>query len=220
MSETPRTGTEQLLLTNAWDSALKKIDFRPLTGVPVYLDAQYVSAIDQGYVVSSLRQALLSEGVLLKQKPEQAQWIVEARVGAYGTNSHSVLFGVAQTNIPPTVTGMPTGTIPELPVIKRSNQEGVAKLALFAYDRTSGQIVWKSGSSTAKSNAKDVYVGGFGPFQSGSIRNGTEISGVTIPLTSDGSGDDGEPAGDKGPVHAPPAMSMPLSNADRDAFYP
>lgn len=219
MSETPRTGTEQLLLTNAWDSALKKIDLRPLTGVPVYLDTQYVNAIDQGYVISSLRQALLTQGVLLRQKPEQAQWIVEARVGAYGTNSHNVLFGISQTSIPPTVTGMPTGTIPELPVIKRSNQEGIAKLALFAYDRASGQIVWKSGSSYSKSNAKDVYLGGFGPFQSGSIRKGTEINGLKIPLSDAGSGDESEAGGDQGPLSAAP-MSMPLNAADRDAFGP
>ena len=82
MTSTPRTGTEQLLLTNAWDTALRKIDFSPLTGVPVYLDTQYVTAIDQGWVVSSLRQALLSQGVMLRAKPEQAQWVVEARVGA------------------------------------------------------------------------------------------------------------------------------------------
>src|SRR5437016_2168507 len=54
---TARSGTEQLLLTNAWDSALQKVDFRPLTGVPVYLDTTNVSAVDQGWVVSSLRQS-------------------------------------------------------------------------------------------------------------------------------------------------------------------
>ena len=66
-SGTVRTGTEQLLLTNAWDSALAKVDFRPLTGVPVYIDTTNVSAVDQGWVVSSLRQALLTQGALLRQ---------------------------------------------------------------------------------------------------------------------------------------------------------
>src|ERR1700709_1096616 len=74
---TVRTGTEQLLLTNAWDSALQKVDFRPLTGVPVFLDISNVTAVDQGWVVSSIRQAMLAQGVLLRAKPEQAQWIVE-----------------------------------------------------------------------------------------------------------------------------------------------
>ena len=87
------TGTEQLLLTNAWDSALAKVDFRPLTGVPVYLDTTNVAAVDQGWVVSSLHQAMLTQGVLLRTKPEQAQWIVEARVGAYGTDAYNVAGG-------------------------------------------------------------------------------------------------------------------------------
>ena len=42
----------------------------------------------------------------------------------------------------------------------------------------------------AIATAKDVYVGGLGPIQSGSIRGGTELMGVRLPLPSE----DGEPA--------------------------
>ena len=182
---TARTGTEQLLLTNAWDSALAKVDFRPLTGVPVYLDATNVSAVDQGWVVSSLRQALLTQGVLLRPKPEQAQWIVEARVGAYGTDAYNVMVGIPQTTVPQTITGIPSGTIPEMSLLKKSHQEGVAKLALFAYDRASGQLVWTSGTSLATSSAKDLYVGGVGPIQGGTIRGGTKFIGTKIPMPSE-----------------------------------
>lgn len=184
-TNTPRTGTEQLLLTNAWDRALQKVDFRPLTGVPVFLDTTNVVAVDQGWVVSSLRQAMLTQGVLLRQKQEQAQFIVEARVGAYGTDDYNVMIGIPQVAIPPTLTGVPTGTIPEMPFIKKSDQHAVAKLALFAYDRTSGQLVWTSGTQLDSSNAKDTYIGGFGPIQRGSIRGGTEFMGVKVPLGAD-----------------------------------
>ena len=182
---TARTGTEQLLLTNAWDRAVQKVDFRPLTGVPVFLDTTNVTAVDQGWVVSSLRQAMLTQGVLLRQKAEQAQFIVEARVGAYGTDSYNWMFGIAQTTIPQTITGMPSGTIPELSFAKSSDQHAVAKLALFAYDRTSGQLVWSSGTQLEESNAKDRYIGGVGPIQSGSIRGGTEYVGIKVPLGAD-----------------------------------
>jgi hypothetical protein len=187
-SGTARTATEQLLLTNAWDSALAKVDFRPLTGVPVYLDTTHVSAVDQGWVVSSLRQALLSQGVLLRTKPEQAQWIVEARVGAYGTDAYNALVGIPQTTVPPTFTGIPTGTIPEIALLKKSQQEGIAKLAIFAFDRASGQLVWSSGTVLAKSSAKDIYVGGVGPIQGGTIRGGTNFIGTKIPLPSEALG--------------------------------
>jgi hypothetical protein len=190
---TTRSGTEQLLLTNAWDSALQKVDFRPLTGVPVYLDTTNVTAVDQGWVVSSLRQRMLADGVLLRAKADQAQWIVEARVGAYGTDDYNWLIGISQTTVPQTITGMPAGTIPELPLIKKSNQLGVAKLALFAYDRASGQIVWSSGTMLATSSAKDVYIGVIGPIQSGSIRPKANIVGVKIPLLSEpGANEDGD----------------------------
>jgi hypothetical protein len=225
---TARTGTEQLLLTNAWDSALAKLDFRPLTGVPVYLDTTNVTAVDQGWVVSSLRQALLTQGVLLRAKPEQAQWIVEARVGAYGTDAYNVLVGIPQTTVPPTFTGIPSGTIPEMSLLKKSHQEGIAKLALFAYDRASGQYVWSSGPVIATSSAKDLYVGGVGPIQGGTIRGGTKFIGTKIPMPSEALGpivntpgkakeQDGATAASPLGIAAPPPST---AISDTDPFGP
>lgn len=220
---TARSGTEQLLLTNAWDSALQKVDFRPLTGVPVFLDTANVTAIDQGWVVSSLRQSMLAQGVLLRQKQDQAQWVVEARVGAYGTDAYNWLFGLSQTTIPPTLTGVPAGTIPELPLIKKSDQQGIAKLALFAYDRASGQLVWNSGTMVAIATAKDVHILGVGPIQSGTIRGGTEFVGVRLPVPSD-SGPfepvvpDARPRPSRG--FNEPALRHSATYSDDDAFAP
>jgi hypothetical protein len=221
---TSRTGTEQLLLTNAWDSALAKVDFRPLTGVPVYVDTTNASAVDQGWVVSSLRQALLTQGVLLRAKPEQAQWIVEARVGAYGTDAYNAMVGIPQTTVPPTFTGVPTGTIPEIALFKKSHQEAVTKLALFAYDRASGQLVWTSGTVLATSSARDLYVGGVGPIQGGTIRGGTKFIGTKIPMPSDALGS-GTSAAEKDkdrpavPFSAPPLGSTATAS-DYESFTP
>jgi hypothetical protein len=219
---TPRTATEQLLLTNAWDDALRKVDFRPLTGVPVYLDTQYVSAIDQGWIISSIRQAMLQQGVLLRTKPEQAQWVVEARVGAYGTDSYNWFLGIPQTTIPQTITGIPAGTIPQMSFAKRDNQEAMAKLALFAYDRSSGQITWHSGPSLATASAKDVYIGGLGPIQSGSIRSGSEFVGIRLPTLSDRESNAANTSSAQRGDGAPPGSSMPLpaSAGDLNSFAP
>jgi hypothetical protein len=224
-TSTARTGTEQLLLTNAWDKALMKVDFRALTGVPVYLDATNATAVDQGWVVSSLREAMLTQGVLLREKREAAQYIVEARVGAYGTNDDEFLLGIKQTTIPATVTGVPTGTIPELPLVKRSRQEAVAKLALFAYDRASGQLVWSSGNVLDKADNKDVYVGGFGPINSSSIREGTEVAGIKIPMPGEAPAEDAEPGRKgrrrrKGQPYDVPAARTPAPLSDLDSFRP
>ncbi len=219
-SGTSRTGTEQLLLTNAWDSALARVDFRPLTGVPVYLDTTNASAVDQGWVVSSIRQAMLSQGVLLRSKPEQAQWIVEARVGVYGTDSSNWLLGIPQTTIPQTITGMPAGTIPEMSLVKKNDQQGTAKLAMFAYDRTSGQLVWNSGTMLAVATAKDMYVGGVGPIQSGTIRGGTDFVGIRLPMTSEGADPNSEMSTRSAPPFSTPPVRQVPANSDMDSFSP
>ncbi len=182
MTNTARTGTEQLLLTHAWDRAVQQVDLRPLTGVPVFLDTANVQTVDQGWIVSSLRQALLSQGVLLREKKEDAQWIVEARVGAYGTDESNLLVGVPATTIPATIPGIPAGNIPEIPLAKRSKQKAVSKLALFAYDRASGQLVWSSGTVQGTSDHKSVHIATVGPIESGSLHQGAEFAGMTFPL--------------------------------------
>lgn len=209
-SGTARTGTEQILLTNAWDEALHRVDFKPLAGVPVYLDTQYIKDIpDQGWVISSLRQAMLAQGVLLRSKAEQAEWIVEARVGAYGTDSYNWMVGVPQTTLPMSVGGLPSGTIPEIAMAKTSNQYAYAKLALFAFDRADGQLVWRSGTQLADANAKDVYVGGVGPIQSGSIRQKNKRIGINLPIISDPTASVGPGAGDRDDGAAPPSIDTP-----------
>ncbi|WP_435017137.1 DUF6655 family protein [Tundrisphaera sp. TA3] len=222
---TSRTGTEQLLLTSAWDKALHRVDFRPLTGVPVYLDTTHVTAVDQGWVVSSLRQAMLTQGVLIRPKPEQAQYILEAAVGAYGTNEDSFLLGMPQTTVPNVMPGIPSGTIPEVTLAKRSRQQAVAKLSLFAYDRASGQLVWSSGTLLDKADTKDVYIGGFGPIKSGTIQSGTEVAGIKIPLgdTSADAEEGSDRRRDRDPrrvADSLPNISAPSNLSDLDSFKP
>lgn len=223
-TNTQRSATEQLLLTNAWDAALQKVDFRPLSGVPIFLDTTNITAVDQGWVVSSMRQAMLSQGVLLRPKAEQAQWVVEARVGAYGTDEYNLLVGIQQTTIPQTITGMPAGTIPEIPLIKKSRQQGLAKLAMFAYDRASGQLVWNSGTMLAVASAKDVHILGVGPIQSGSIRGRTEYEGIRLPIPSEPAPRDPGAEGAKNRPTAPPfsnhELKQPSDLSDLDGFAP
>ncbi len=181
-SDSPRTATEQLLVSDAVDRAVSEIDFSPLAGRDVYLDTRYiVTALDQNYVVSTLRQHMLATGCIIHDKAEDADYVVEVRSGALGTNRQEVLLGIPATNLP-TAGMLPVGSaaIPEIALTKRTNQQAVCKIAVFAYDRMSGQPVWQSGNRKIASKAKDSWFLGAGPFQKGTIYDGTAFAGEKL----------------------------------------
>jgi hypothetical protein len=186
VTNSQRTATEQLLVSNAIDQSVSQLDFRVLANKPVYFDARYLGAsVDQGYVVSSLRQQLLACGCILAEDRSQATYVVEARSGGIGTDLHQLLFGVPQMNLPSVLPGQPS-LIPEIPFAKKTDQKGVAKIAVFAYNRRTGRPVWQSGVVQADSTSKDTWVLGAGPFRRGTIGEPTEVAGqeITIPLLS------------------------------------
>lgn len=182
MSDTLRTGTEQVLISTAIDRSINDMDFSLLEGKDVYFDPQYLKgASDEGYIVSSIRQKLLAAGVYLKSNREQATYVVEARAGAVGTNRQDVLLGVPQVNLPSSavMTGVPS-VIPEIPLAKSTHQRGVAKLAAFAYNQVTGQAVWQSGTYPITADSRDTWVLGTGPFQRGTIYDGTNFAGQRV----------------------------------------
>ncbi len=189
-SDTSRTATEQLLISGAVDQAVSQIDFQVLAGKKVYFDHQYLDrTYDKGYVISSLRQHLLAHGCWLMEDRKKATYIVEARSGGVGTDRHELLFGVPHVQLPAAVPFAPLQpvSIPEIPVAKRTEQKGVAKLAVFAYNRETGRPVWQSGVVQCDSTSKDLWVFGAGPFRSGTIRKGPEFGtqALYIPLVGE-----------------------------------
>jgi hypothetical protein len=181
-SDSPRTATEQLLVSDAVDRAISEIDFSPLEECSVYLDTRFIATtLDQNYVTSTLRQHMLASGCVIKDKPEDADYVVEVRTGALGTNRNDVLLGVPATQLP-NVGVLPTGVaaIPEIALSKRTSQQAVCKVAVFAYDRMSGEPVWQSGNRKVASSAKDTWLLGTGPFQRGNIYDGTSFAGEKI----------------------------------------
>jgi hypothetical protein len=185
-TDTSRTATEQLLISDAMDRAVSRLDFRALAGKRVYLDNQAIKkAVDNEYLTSSIRQHMLASGCILKDENADADYIVELRAGAVGTDHHDVLYGVPSVNVPTLlpISGMPT-TIPEIPLAKKTDQRAVVKIAVFAYNRETGRPVWQSGIVPAESQAKDFWFFGAGPFQRGTIYEGMSFAGdqFNIPL--------------------------------------
>jgi hypothetical protein len=181
MTDTKRAGNEMLLVSQAVDHAVGQIDFSALAGKTVFLDDKFVKGgPDEAYLISSLRQSLLIHGALLKEKLTDAAFVVEARSGGVGTDRHSLLIGTPAITLP-SITAIPITSIPEIALMKKTDQRGVAKVAVFAYHRQTGQILWASGIVEAGSDLKDMWVFGAGPFSRGSIRQETELAGEPLP---------------------------------------
>lgn len=189
-SDTNRTATEQLLISDAIDRAVQSIHLQTLAGQTVFLDdSRLGDVVDRNYLVSTLRQHLLANGCALRSERDQAEFIVEARAGAIGTDRNDLLFGVPSMNVPQIMPVQPVAAaIPEVPLAKRRDQRGIAKIAVFAYHRETGMPVWQSGIAHQESSANDVWILGAGPFQRGTIYDGTAFAGNAI-------------RGDDAPVH-------------------
>jgi hypothetical protein len=184
-TDTARSGTEQLLISDSVERAISEIDFSVLADRTVYLENKYIVSLpvtpDQNYIISTLRQQITACGCQLKDKADEADFVIEARAGAIGTNRNELLFGLPATQLP--VSGYFPGVpsqIPEIPLAKRTAQQGVCKIAVFAYDRKSGYPVWQSGTRQVASKAKDTWILGTGPFQKGTIYDGTKFAGERL----------------------------------------
>ncbi len=164
-TNTARSSTEQLLVSNAVDQALDKIDFRPFAGHAVFLDEKYVDCVDKAYVIASVRHRLLHVGASLVDKLDEAEVVVEARSGSVGTTNSESYLGIPKITLP----GMMA--LPEVRLFTKSRQVGVAKIGVAAYDAQTRTTLGEGGTTLAQSDDSNLSVLGIGPFQSGSIRN-------------------------------------------------
>ena len=183
--------TDQLLLSDAVDRSVEQIDFHPLAGHTVFLDTQYLKQaaetgyVNSNYVISSLRQQMFQAGCLVQESKVEADFIVEPRIGTLGSDGHEVSYGLPASN---TLNAAATviGNAPALPVLpeislaRRTRDTAAVKLAVFAYHRETKQTVWQSGLSVGRSNVSGHWVLGAGPFQRGTIYNGTMFAGEKI----------------------------------------
>lgn len=185
--------TEQLVMSEAVDMSVSKLDFRPLTGRKVYLDTSYLRQVkgegfvNSEYVTSALRQQVVAAGCLIQDSASESDVIIEARIGALGRDDHRVTFGIPENNALSAAAALipgapPLAPVPEIAFARRESREAAVKISAFAYDRNTRAPVWQSGVDRATATAKDTWVLGIGPFQGGSIRDTTKLAGSTISI--------------------------------------
>ncbi len=182
-------------MSDAVDMSISRMDFRPLAGRKAFLDTAYIRPgpvpgmpnplVNADYVISGLRQALFAAHCELVDTKDEAEIIIEPRLGTLATNGHEVVYGIPQTNAlaqaSATLSGAPIlPPLPELSFGRSHSHFGLAKLAVFAYDRQTRDPVWQSGIEKAESTAKNTWIVGAGPFQRGTIYEGYRFAGTQL----------------------------------------
>jgi hypothetical protein len=166
LTDTSRTGIEQLLISASVDRCLDKVDFSVFRGWAVYVDDRYLDCVDRKYVVAALRRHLLSAGARVVEKAEEADIILEVSSGAVGTDRSEGFLGIPAVDLPGPV---PVRT-PELKLISQTTQFGTAKISLIAYDAKNRQALGNSALISCRAYNTNWFILGIGPFNSGTLR--------------------------------------------------
>lgn len=172
-SDTSRTGVEQLLISQAADHALDKVDLRPIAGAKVFVDTQYLDCVDKNYVIVSLHQRLMAIDCTLSDKREEADVVVEIASGAVGTDRTDLFVGIPEIPLPP-----PSPiALPKLSLFNRDKAMGTAKFRVVAFDAKTHRAVINSGVALARSDYKHWSVIGSTSVASGTVPD--ELSRAT-----------------------------------------
>lgn len=169
-SNTARTAKEQMLLSNAVDQSLDKVDFTPLYRQKVLVEDKYLECVDKSYVVGSVRHRVMRAGGVLVADGKDAEIVMELRSGGVGTDTSESYLGTPEIALP----GMLT--IPEIRLAERKTQLGYSKIGMVIFDKASGKVLGDGGMSMAQADDNNWYVFGVGPFQNGSLKGDVEKS--------------------------------------------
>lgn len=162
-SDTSRTGLEQLLISNAVDQSLDKVDFRPIAGAKVNLKSELLDCVDKNYIILVTKSRLLANKCILVDKPEDADVQVEIASGGVGTDRTELVVGTPEVPL-----GL-MGSIPKIHFYERNKAMGTAKLVVVATDIKTKQPLINSGFALARSDHQHWTMLGAGPVLSGSV---------------------------------------------------
>jgi len=175
VTDPPRTATEQFLLSEAAIQAVAPLSFDVLHGRRVYVDDQYFSSIDKGFVLGELRAKLLLSGVQLASESKEAEIVVEVRSPGIGIDRYDSIIGIpsigAGAGATSAAAGVPLGGFitPEIALVKEIRQVSFASVAYVAYWASTGEVVASSGPSVGRAYRDDWWLFGFGPRTLGNI---------------------------------------------------
>ena len=175
VTDPARTATEQFLLSQAAVEAVTPLSFEVLHGRKVFVDSSYFAPVEKDFVLGEIRAKLLSSGVQIVTKREEAQIIIEVRSGGVGIDRYESLLGIpallAPSGAASAASGTPMATLitPELAISKKIKQVGFASVSYVAYWADTGEVVASFGPTIGKTYREDWWFLGCGPKSVGNI---------------------------------------------------
>ena len=175
VTDPARTATEQFLLSQAAVEAVNALSFEVLHGRKVFVDANYFAPLEKDFVLGEIRAKLLSSGVQIVAKREEAEAVIEVRSGGVGIDRYESLLGIPALLAPSAITSaasstpMATLVTPEFAISKTIKQVGFASVAYVAYWTDSGEVVASFGPTIGRTYREDWWFLGYGPRSIGNI---------------------------------------------------
>ena len=169
-SNTSRTAKEQMLLSDAVERSISKVDFSALLGQHVFVEEKYLECVDKPFVVGSVRHHVMRSGARLVDLSAEADVVMELRSGGVGTDTSEAYLGTPEIALP----GMLT--VPEIRLAERKTQFGFAKLGMVLYDAKTRELLGDGGLTLAQSDDNNWFIFGAGPFQNGSLTQNLKIA--------------------------------------------
>jgi len=178
-SNTARTAKEQLLLSDAVERSLRKVDFRPLGGQQVFVEEKYLECVDKPFVLGSVRHQIMRHGGRIVDAADTADVVMELRSGGVGTDTAESFLGTPEIALP----GMLT--VPEIRLTERKTQYGYAKIGMVLYDAKTREVLGDGGLALAQSDDSNWYAFGVGPIQRGSLKHSVSAANSGGPVRNE-----------------------------------
>lgn len=138
-SKTPRTATEQLLLSQALERSIARVSMPLPDGATVFVETaglKHAAFPDDVFVSDLVASRLATMGARIQKKEEDASYRVRVVVQALGTDQESSFLGM-----PPVTSVLLPFALPEMAVYKQERQNGIARLSLEFFERATGRLI-------------------------------------------------------------------------------
>lgn len=141
----PRGAIEQLLLSHSVERSLAHLRIALLEDATVFLEIEGLPP-DLGYVKTMVAEQLGLQQGQIREKKDEAQYLVQVIVHSMGTEQAQTMVGMPEIQA-----GFFPIATPELALYKVERQRGYVRLSLAVYETATGKLrvstPWRAGSA-------------------------------------------------------------------------